>query len=182
MNNEEVRARVAQAEALLAQIENLADPQARTVAMTAVQILLELYGEGLARMMAQTTQLGSDALLQAYTTDELISHLLLLHDLHPATVEERIEQALDEVRPYMADHGGSVELLGVEAGVARLRLLGSCSGCPASTLTLQQRVEQAIEQYAPDLVDIEVKGITANALAKRPNAMPIALEGIAVHE
>ena len=44
----------------------------------------------------------------------------------PCRVEERVREALDEVRPYLESHGGDVELLGVEDGVVRLRLQGSC--------------------------------------------------------
>ena len=45
--------------------------------------------------------------------DELVAHLLLLHGLHPVPVRERVLGALDEVRPYLATHGGGVELLDV---------------------------------------------------------------------
>lgn len=178
LNDREIQARVGQAEALLAQVEALTDPGARKLAMATIQILLELYGEGLARVVAHAARHSSDALLRAYAEDELISHLLLLHDLHPATVEERIQQALDEVRPYMESHGGSVELLGVTEGMAHLRLLGSCSGCPSSAQTLQLRVEQAIEQYAPDLLGLQVEGLSATSPG-RAASMPIVLEGIA---
>ena len=52
--------------------------------------------------------------------------LLLIHDLYPVPLEERVAEALDTVRPYMESHGGDVELLGIEDGVAQLRLEGSC--------------------------------------------------------
>jgi Fe-S cluster biogenesis protein NfuA len=68
---------------------------------------------------------------------------------------DRVTQALDEVRPYLATHGGDVELLGVgEDGVAHLRLKGSCSGCPSSAITLKSAVEEAIHKAAPDVEDI----------------------------
>jgi Fe-S cluster biogenesis protein NfuA len=59
--------------------------------------------------------------------------------------------ALDEVRPYLETHGGNVELLGVEEGVVRLQLQGSCSGCPSSAVTLKHAVEEAIHKAAPDV-------------------------------
>ena len=59
--------------------------------------------------------------------------------------------ALDEVRPYLASHGGDVELLGVEDGVVRLRLEGSCNGCPSSAMTLKLAIEEAIARAAPDV-------------------------------
>ena len=68
-------------------------------------------------------------------------------------------QALDSVRPYMESHGGNVELLGVEDGVARLRLEGSCKSCRASSSTLELAVRQALEAAAPDLEGMDVEGV-----------------------
>src|SRR5215213_887733 len=132
-------------EALLGEIETLSDPNARSKAAEVVQVLLELYGEGLARMMEVVAQ-GEERerTFEAFAGDELVSHLLLLHGLHPLDVETRILQALEEVRPYLQSHGGNVELLGVEGGVARLRMQGSCSGCPSSTMTLKLAIEEAV--------------------------------------
>ncbi len=81
-----------------------------------------------------------------------------MHGLHPYPVETRVEAALARVRPYLGSHGGDVELLGVdEAGVVRLRLLGSCDGCPSSAVTLQLAVEGAVEDAAPEIRGIEVE-------------------------
>ena len=62
-----------------------------------------------------------------------------------------MREALDSVRPYMESHGGDVELLGIEDGVARLRLEGSCHGCAASASTLELAIEEALQATAPDL-------------------------------
>jgi Fe-S cluster biogenesis protein NfuA len=58
------------------------------------------------------------------------------------------------VRPYLESHGGNVELLGIEEGVVRLQLQGSCSGCPSSAVTLKLAVEEAIHKAAPDVTEI----------------------------
>ena len=73
------------------------------------QALLDLYGEGLARIVDVAVATTAAA---ALADDELVAHLLLLHGLHPVPVEERVRGALDEVRPYLESHGGDVELLG----------------------------------------------------------------------
>jgi Fe-S cluster biogenesis protein NfuA/nitrite reductase/ring-hydroxylating ferredoxin subunit len=126
-----------------------------------VGVLLDLYGEGLARMMEVVAE-GEERerTFEALAGDELVSHLLLLHGLHPLDVEARVIGALEEVRPYLQSHGGNVELLGVEGGVARLRLQGSCDGCPSSAMTLKLAIEEAIEKAAPDLEGIEAEGVT----------------------
>jgi Fe-S cluster biogenesis protein NfuA/nitrite reductase/ring-hydroxylating ferredoxin subunit len=149
---------VGRVEALLEEVEALADPLARDKATEALQAVLELYGEGLERIVSVVAERDDGTLAEALAADELISHLLLLHDLHPVPLEERVRGALESVRPYLASHGGNVELLGVEDGVARLRLEGSCSGCPSSTMTLKLAIEDAIRKAAPDIDDIEAEG------------------------
>jgi Fe-S cluster biogenesis protein NfuA len=86
---------------------------------------------------------------------------MLIHGLYPVDLETRVREALDSVRPYMESHGGDVELLGIEDGVARLRLEGSCNGCPASASTMELAIEQALQEAAPDLAGIDVEGVTA---------------------
>jgi Fe-S cluster biogenesis protein NfuA len=92
--------------------------------------------------------------------DDLVSSLLLLHNLHPLDLSTRVGLALDKVRPALAAHGGSVQLLAVfPDGVVRLRLDGSCHGCPSSAATLQSTIEQAILAKAPDVTAIHVEGV-----------------------
>jgi Fe-S cluster biogenesis protein NfuA/nitrite reductase/ring-hydroxylating ferredoxin subunit len=147
-------------EALLGEIETLSDPNARSKAAEVVGVLLELYGEGLARMMEVVAEGDErERTFDAFAEDELVSHLLLLHGLHPLDLETRVVRALEEVRPYLLSHGGNVELLGVEEGVARLRMQGSCSGCPSSTVTLKLAIEEAIQKTAPDLERIQAEGV-----------------------
>lgn len=138
------RERVARVDALLDAVEGSIGAVPVDTALDLVQALLDLYGEGLARLTA-----GADP-----ASDELVAHLLMLHGLHPVPAAERVAGALEEVRPYLASHGGDVELLGVEDGVVRLRLKGSCSGCPSSTVTLRSAVEDAIRRAAPDVEEI----------------------------
>jgi Fe-S cluster biogenesis protein NfuA/nitrite reductase/ring-hydroxylating ferredoxin subunit len=153
MDDREARDRVGRIDALLDAVDGFADPAARDAATELVQSLVDLYGEGLARIMA-----CADGLSAALAEDEVVAHLLILHGLHPVPLDERVRGALDEVRPYLASHGGDVELLGVDDSVARLRLKGSCSGCPSSTVTLKLAVEDAIHKAAPDVERIDTEG------------------------
>jgi Fe-S cluster biogenesis protein NfuA/nitrite reductase/ring-hydroxylating ferredoxin subunit len=123
-----------------------------------VRLVAELYASGLERTLTILHELGrlDDKALAALAADDLVSSLLLVHDLHPYDVTTRVEQALDNVRPYLGSHGGDVELLSVSEDVVRLRLLGSCDGCPSSSVTLKLAVEGAIEAAAPEIVRIDV--------------------------
>ena len=139
---------VERVEALLDQVESF-PAREREIATELVSALLEMYGDGLARIVAAC---------ELPVEDELVSHLLLLHGLHPVPVEQRVTGALDEVRPYLLAHGGGVELLGVSDGVVQLKLEGACHGCPSSALTLRSAVEEAIMRAAPDVERIEAEG------------------------
>jgi Fe-S cluster biogenesis protein NfuA len=148
-------------ESLLQKVSALADQQARATAEELVQVLLDMYGQGLARILELTEQsvTSGHTLIETFASDELLSPLLLLHGLHPADIEARVEHALTAVRPYLKSHGGSVELLKVEEGIAYLRLQGSCHSCPSSTFTLKQAIEEAIYSAAPDLDGLQVEGV-----------------------
>ena len=125
-----------------------------------VRLLADLYGAGIERILEVLYEAGrlDDEVLAALAADELVSSLLLVHGLHPYDVGQRVEQALESVRPYLGSHGGDVELVEVsEDGVVRLRLLGSCDGCPSSSVTLKLAVEGAIEAAAPDITGIVVE-------------------------
>jgi Fe-S cluster biogenesis protein NfuA len=163
LSDREVRSRVARVEALLAKLEETDDGPARAAAMDAVQGLVELYGEALARLVARVSQECGAETVAELAQDELVGHLLLVHDLHPVDLEARVGQALEEVRPYLRSHGGNVELLGVEAGIAHVRLEGSCHGCPSSAVTLRQAVEEAVRKAAPELTAV-VQDATAGEL------------------
>ncbi|MGI8761503.1 MAG: NifU family protein [Jatrophihabitantaceae bacterium] len=150
---------------------------ARVRAEELVGCVSDLYGAGLARMLDVLYDSGrlDDELLAALAADELIASLLLVHDLHPYDVETRIRQALDTVRPYLGSHGGDVELLGVDDGVVRLRLLGSCDGCPSSAVTLELAVKDAVEAAAPETTSIEVE---TSASAKAAAGPVISLDSL----
>jgi Fe-S cluster biogenesis protein NfuA/nitrite reductase/ring-hydroxylating ferredoxin subunit len=125
-----------------------------------VRLLVEMYGEGLARVVALLGR-HHPALVDRLAEDDLLESLLLLHGLHPLDVDTRVQQALDRVRPYLGSHAGGVEYLGVnENGVARLRLQGSCHGCPSSTLTVKTAIEGAVQDAAPEITGVEVAGVT----------------------
>ncbi len=172
----EFQARLQRLDALLQGIERLADPSVRSQTREIVQALLELHCVGLERVLEHVAEAGEAgaAAIGACARDEVAGGLLLLHGLHPLGVEERVLLALEGVRPYLASHGGDVELLGIRDGVARLRLVGSCHGCPSSSLTMKQTIEEAIVGRAPDLTAVEVEGETSAPMTT-PDGRPLVV-------
>lgn len=75
---------------------------------------------------------------------------------------DRIESALDNIRPYLEADGGDVKILEVdEHNVVKLELLGSCGSCPMSTMTLKAGVEEAIKRAVPEVTGVEAVNVTS---------------------
>jgi Fe-S cluster biogenesis protein NfuA/nitrite reductase/ring-hydroxylating ferredoxin subunit len=142
-------------------LETTGDTATREVADQLVSAVVRMYGAGLERIVDVLAGAGSDGrrIADALSEDELVSTLLLIHDLHPVPLDDRVRAALDSVRPYMESHGGNVELLSLHDGVATIHLRGSCSDCAASAVTLELAIKQALEEAAPDLEGLEVLGV-----------------------
>jgi hypothetical protein len=136
----EVRGRVDQVDTLLARVQALPPGEARSAAVDLLEALLDLYGEGLARIVAT----GGD-LAGRLAEDELVAHLLLLHGLHPADSHTRVQAAVERVRAQHADAG--IELVSMDGGTATVRV--SSGGCSATAA--REAVRNAITDAAPEL-------------------------------
>ncbi|MFI5972168.1 NifU family protein [Streptomyces sp. NPDC051452] len=163
--------------ALLDELARTGDPRARAAADELVRTLVEFYGEGLARVvrLLGNAPPGADP-VAVLVADELVADLLILHDLHPEDTLTRVGRALDKVRPYLGSHAGDVEVLGLDDGsaegqVLRLRLRGSCDGCPSSAQTVRWTIEEAVARTAPEIARIDVEGAT-----EAPAAGPALLQ------
>src|ERR1044072_877492 len=145
---------------LLGSLDEIADPVAQARVQELVGAVLELYGAGLERILGVIADAGEGAIhiRKALLDDGIVASLLLIPGLYPVPLEERVTEAIESVRPFLASHGGGVEILSIEDGVARLRLQGSCNGCPASASTLDHALKEAIDEAAPDLLALEVEG------------------------
>jgi Fe-S cluster biogenesis protein NfuA/nitrite reductase/ring-hydroxylating ferredoxin subunit len=146
---------------LQARLDAAADVAMREVAEELMSAVVQMYGAGLERIMGSLQGAGEQGqrLASELAEDPLVLPILLIHDLHPVPLVERVQGALEHVRPYMESHGGNVELLSLENGVARIGLRGSCSDCSASAVTLELAIKQALEEAAPDLEELQVEGV-----------------------
>ncbi|WP_102142495.1 NifU family protein [Mycobacterium hubeiense] len=128
---------------------------ARERAEQLVREVTDLYGAGLERMLRIAAAVDPEV-ADRWAADDLVASLLLVHGLHPHSVERRVTDALDSVRPYLGSHGGDVHLLEVDGDVVRLQFSGSCKSCPSSAVTLELAVEDAVRAAAPEISSIEV--------------------------
>ena len=69
-------------------------------------------------------------------------------------MREKVEAALDRIRPALQADGGDVELIDVREGVVSVRLVGACGGCPMSTMTLRNGIERILKQDVPEVKEV----------------------------
>lgn len=152
---------------LLDELESYPDGKAKEMIQECVQEILSFYGNGLKRIMDIVAKGNSSASKDIYNNlidDSFVNGLLLIHDLHPLDLNTRLHIALEKVKPYMDSHGGSVEIISLENGIAKLKLSGHCKGCPSSASTLELGIKKEIEENCPDLLGLEVEGVVAPAI------------------
>lgn len=148
-----VEARLSRLNALLEQLE--AD-EGGELGRVAVSALADLYGAALARVLGCAQDYGAPA--AAFTADPLVSHLMVLHGLHPDPADVRIRAALREL---------PAELVGVTGGVAELRV--SASGCGAARAA--QTAREAVLAAAPELSEVLVSVAAPPAALIAPESL-----------
>jgi len=147
------------------ELEAIADPAVRAAARGLVQLLMELHGFGLERMLEiifQSKEVGP-RVIDELGADPQVSGLLILHGLHPADLQTRIERKLDEVRSRLFKMGAEVNLVSVHEGDVRVRVSLDRHTCGSTTQAVRSAVEDAIYEAAPDLTSLVVEGLDAPA-------------------
>jgi Fe-S cluster biogenesis protein NfuA len=152
----ELQQQLGRVEELIGKLEKTGDPVSRATARELVQVLMDVHGAGLERMLEIASQAGAPGMeiIDQFGEDELARSLLLLYGLHPVDLETRVAEGLESVRPYLQSRNADVELVKVNGGEVSVRLVGKAHGCTASTL--KTAVEEALYQAAPDLASISV--------------------------
>ena len=69
-------------------------------------------------------------------------------------MREKVEEALEKIRPMLVGDGGNVELVDVNDGTVEVRLTGACGGCPMATMTLKMGIEQFLKQEIPEVKEV----------------------------
>jgi hypothetical protein len=134
-------------------LEAADDPGLRATVQQLVQAILELHEHGLTRLLDIVHASGDSgsAFIDQLGRDPLVGKLLLLHSLHPLTIEARVAEALDTIRPGLHAHHAAVELLSVDGdGAVRVRVIGGEEQ--------KAEVERAILDAAPDATTIHIDG------------------------
>ncbi|OCS85588.1 NifU family protein [Caryophanon tenue] len=72
-----------------------------------------------------------------------------------AAQRDQVQEVLDKLRPFLLRDGGDCELVDIEDGIVKLRLLGACGSCPSSTITLKAGIERALLEEVPGIIEVE---------------------------
>ena len=148
-----------------------------------VRALVAFYGEGLERILDVVHEAAgerSGTIFAALCDDRYVENLLALHDLHPLAIEDRVQLALDGIRPYLESHEGAVELVRVADGVAYVRLAGSCDGCQSSAATLKNAVETAILERVSEITEVRAEGADIASAAEAPRSLKLQSDWLAL--
>jgi Fe-S cluster biogenesis protein NfuA len=167
LSGPEVEQRLTRLEGLLGQIEQMPGPGG-DLTLDAVATLTAIYGEALARIMTRLSELPG--IVADLAADELLGHLLILHGLSPVPTGQRVAAALDIIRPFVQSQGGDARLVGVDGGVARVRISGHRRGCSSPPATVRDAVTEAILAAAPELSAVEVESAPE---AAEPALIPV---------
>ncbi len=169
---------VEQLNALVEQIESYPDAKIREKTLDLVQIILALHREALRRVLTSLDSLPErEEILSRIAGDDVTRTILLIHGLLPTDLRTRVAVALDELRPELLLQGCDVELLTVENGNARMRLMRNGRGAPPIS-DLKLEIEKAMIKAAPELLGIEIEGVaeqieaTAKAAAILGSMLP----------
>jgi Fe-S cluster biogenesis protein NfuA/nitrite reductase/ring-hydroxylating ferredoxin subunit len=97
---------------------------------------------------------GLELIAAGHLEHPMARALLSMYDLAPVDERIQVEEALDEIRPYIESHGGELELLDVHDGVVHVRMSGACHGCAGSAMTLRRGIERKLRERYEGFVEI----------------------------
>ena len=137
------------------------DEAARNGAQARAEAVDALNKEAFRRLISALKDLPEfGEALRSAAQDEIVYAVLRRHGILKPSLYERVEAALESVRPSLASHGGDAEIASVEGNRADIRFLGACDGCPASQLTFYAGVKKAIQEQVPEITEVkQAKGL-----------------------
>lgn len=153
--------RIQRVSELVRQIEEIGDPVTQATSRELVQLLMELHGAGLEKMMEIVFQAGDHGahIIDEFGRTPLIGSLLILYGLHPEDLRTRVARALERIQPSLRKQGSDVELLAIDEGVVRLRIQAGGHACGSTIKTIRSTVEEAIYEAAPDITSLAIEGL-----------------------
>lgn len=155
----ELPERSAAIEEQVRQLQAIADPVARATAEDLVQSVMELHRAALERMTG-ILQTSAPEMLERCAHDTLVGSVLLLHDLHPETIEQRVARAVEQLAPSLARQRAELEIVRADEEEVRIRVHARDEHHVAIPDTFYLKIEQLLAEAAPDVSEIAVERST----------------------
>ena len=166
-NGGEFQEQVRQLGKLIAEFDQLPESVAKAASKDLVQLLMDVHGAGLERMMEIVFDSGNSGpeIIDKLGHDSIAGSLLLLYSLHPDDLEARVQKAVERLRPRLRKLACAIELMAVREGAVELRLAVSSHSCGSSTKDLRLIVEDGVYEFAPDVTSLQILGLEEPAAA-----------------
>jgi hypothetical protein len=177
---------------LVGELDQMPGAGSKVAARELVQLLMEVHGTGLERMMELVSESGREAgapgkaIINRFGQDPIVRNLLLLYSLHPDDLETRVLKALDAIGRRLRKFDSEVKLVSIHEGAVQVRLHTSGHACGSTTQNLRSMVEGGVYDLAPDLTSLTILGsedesssgfVSLESLLKQP----LAAHTLAVH-
>jgi Fe-S cluster biogenesis protein NfuA len=160
-NDGEFQEQVRQLGKLVGQFDELPDSAVKVAGKEMVQLLMDVHGTGLERIMEIIFESGNLApgIIDQLGQDPIVGSLLLLYSLHPDDVETRVQKAIARIGPRLRKLSCAIELVSVRENAVKVRLATSAHSCGSSTNDLRAIVEDGVYEFAPDVTSLEIIGL-----------------------
>ena len=144
-------------DAQLRRLETIADPLARSIATDLLASVLRFHAAAIGHMLQAINEESDNttSILGAFDRDPLIRSLLLLHDLHPDSLEVRVLRAIDNLQPRLQKRGATLELISADEDAVRVRVTANGE----SHGPVGPAVEQAIRNAAPEAAQVVIEEV-----------------------
>lgn len=161
MNSGEFQERTGRIEQLIQRVNGLPDENSRTVALELLESLMDLNGAVTARIVELLSDSGEAGrnLLSKLGSDPLVCGSLVLYNLHPLSLEQRVASAVERLQPQLRKHGGGdLTIISVTEAQIRLKVQGTTN---ESGSKLKQKIEQTLLEAAPEVAEIVIDGLNS---------------------
>lgn len=159
-DDDQLRSESLEIEHLLGEIQTLVPPPAWQRIERVIARVVRLYGAGLARSLEHARSAGAaPAFDELVASDDLLASLLLLHGLHPLSVEERVRRALTTVRDELGIGPDDLVLVSIEEGFVELHAAADLGGGAMAARVAEAAIRRVIETVAPEITGVDIRGV-----------------------
>lgn len=180
VDEKEFRERIQEIGRLVSALDDITDNKIRTSTRELLQLVMELHGTGVEKMMEIIFAQGDAGkeIIEKLGRDHIVSSLLVLHGLHPDALETRVARAVEQTAAHLRKQEVELELLSVEQGIVRVHAKTSAHACGSTAATVRAAIEEAVYEAAPDIGSLLIEGLepkSANGFVGLDQLVPAAV-------